>query len=150
MQVPQHGDATPTNLLGREGDDVLAIDWATLGTGPVGADLGYYALAAREDLEPLLDAYLLGMPDGLATAEEVTLGARVTAVFTVLNRAEWALARAADRRGRAGRQVPAPSGRPAPACAAAAVHPHRGARRGLSRQSAPAANVSQASRVPSW
>lgn len=99
VQVPQHGDAVPANLLGRVGDDVVAIDWGTLGTGPVGADLGYFALSAREELEPLIDAYLLGMPDGLATRDEVTLGARVTAVYTVLNRAEWALARAARGEG---------------------------------------------------
>jgi hypothetical protein len=99
VQVPTHGDAVPTNLPGREGDDVVAIDWAMLGTGPVGSDLGFYALAAREDLEPLLDAYLMGMPEGLATRDEVTLGARVTAVYTVLNRAEWALARVAGGEG---------------------------------------------------
>jgi hypothetical protein len=99
VQVPTHGDAVPANLPGRDGDDVLAIDWAMLGTGPVGSDLGYYALAAREELEPLLDAYLMGMPDGLATRDEVTLGARVTAVYTVLNRAEWALARVAGGEG---------------------------------------------------
>lgn len=99
VQVPQHGDATPANLLGREGDDVVAVDWSTLGTGPVGADLGYFALAAREELDPLLEAYLLGLPEGLATLEEVTLGARITAVYTVLNRAEWALARVAVGEG---------------------------------------------------
>ncbi|MEP9365001.1 phosphotransferase [Nocardioides sp. CN2-186] len=99
VQVPVHGDAVPPNLPGRDGDDLIAIDWAMLGTGPVGADLGYYALAAREELEPLLDAYLMGMPDGLATREEATLGARVTAVYTVLNRAEWALARVAGGEG---------------------------------------------------
>ena len=99
VQVPQHGDAVPDNLLGRSGDDAIAIDWGTLGTGPVGADLGYFALSAREELEPLIDAYLLGLPPGLATREEVTLGARITAVYTVLNRAEWALARAARGEG---------------------------------------------------
>ena len=99
VQVPTHGDAVPANLPGRDGDDVLAIDWAMLGTGPVGSDLGFYALAAREELEPLLDAYLMGMPDGLATRDEVTLGARITAVYTVLNRAEWALARVAGGEG---------------------------------------------------
>jgi hypothetical protein len=99
VQVPQHGDPMPGNLPGRAGDDVVAIDWGTLGTGPVGADLGYYALAAREELEPLLDAYLMGLPEGLATREEATLGARVTAVYTVLNRAEWALARVAGGEG---------------------------------------------------
>jgi hypothetical protein len=99
VQVPVHGDAVPANLPGREADDVVAIDWAMLGTGPVGSDLGYFALAAREELEPLVDAYLLGLPDGLATRAEVTLGARVTAVYTVLNRAEWALARVAGGEG---------------------------------------------------
>jgi Phosphotransferase enzyme family len=99
VQVPIHGDVVPANLPGRDGDDVVAIDWAMLGTGPVGSDLGYYALAAREDLEPLLDAYLMGLPDGLATREETTLGARITAVYTVLNRAEWALAQVAGGEG---------------------------------------------------
>ncbi|HEU5036884.1 MAG TPA: phosphotransferase [Nocardioides sp.] len=99
VQVPTHGDAVPANLPGRDGDDVIGVDWAMLGTGPVGSDLGYYALAAREELEPLIDAYLLGMPEGLATRDEVTLGARVTAVYTVMNRAEWALARVAGGEG---------------------------------------------------
>ena len=40
-----------------------------------------------------------GLPEGLATRDEVTLGARVTAVYTVLNRAEWALARVAGGEG---------------------------------------------------
>jgi hypothetical protein len=98
-QVAQHGDPVPANLPGRDGDDVVAVDWATLGVGPVGADLGYYSLSAREELEPLLDAYLLGLPDGVASRDEVTLGARVTAVLTALSRAEWALARVAGGEG---------------------------------------------------
>lgn len=98
-QVAQHGDPVPANLPGRDGDDVVAVDWGTLGHGPVGADLGYYSLSAREELEPLLDAYLLGLPEDLATRDEVALGARVTAVFTALNRAEWALARVAGGEG---------------------------------------------------
>jgi aminoglycoside phosphotransferase (APT) family kinase protein len=98
-QVAQHGDAVPSNLPGRNGDDVVAIDWATLGRGPVGGDLGYYVLSAREEFEPLLDAYLLGLPGDIASREEAGLGARVTAVFTALNRAEWALSRAARGEG---------------------------------------------------
>jgi hypothetical protein len=98
-QVAQHGDPVPANLPGRDGDDVVAVDWGTLGHGPVGADLGYYSLSAREELEPLLDAYLLGLPADLATRDEVALAARVTAVFTALNRAEWALARVAGGEG---------------------------------------------------
>jgi hypothetical protein len=99
VKVAQHGDPVPANLLGRLGDDVLAIDWATVGHGPVGADLGYYMLSAREEFEPLLDAYLLGLPEGLASRADVAQGARVTAVFTALNRAEWALARVAGGEG---------------------------------------------------
>lgn len=98
-QVAQHGDPVPGNLPGRAGTDVLAIDWSALGTGPVGADLGYFALSAREEFEPLMDAYLADLPPGVATREEAELGARVTAVFTVLTRAEWALARAARGEG---------------------------------------------------
>lgn len=98
-QVPQHGDPTEGNLPGRFGDDVVAIDWGTLGTGPVGADLGYYSLGSREAFDPLLEAYLLGLPDGLAARDDVLLAARVTAVLTALNRAEWALSRVAGGEG---------------------------------------------------
>lgn len=98
-QIPQHGDPVPANLPGRVGDEVIAIDWATLGLGPVGADLGYYLLSAREEFEPLLEAYLMGLPDGLATPDDVALGARITAVLTVLTRADWALARVAGGEG---------------------------------------------------
>ncbi len=72
---------------------------APSGTGPVGADLGLFMLGAREEFEPLLDAYLLGLPDGLATREQAAQGARVTAVLTALSRAEWALARVAGGEG---------------------------------------------------
>ncbi len=99
-EVLQHGDPTPANLRGRDGDDVLAVDWGSLGIGPVGADLGYYALSAREELDPLVDSYLLGLPAHVgATRSEVLLGARITAAYTVLNRAEWALARVAGGEG---------------------------------------------------
>lgn len=93
-QVPQHGDPTPQNLLCRDLDGVQAIDWATLGLGPVGADLGYYSLAAAEEFEPLLTAYAGALPAGLASLDQVALGAQVSAVYTALSRAEWALAQA--------------------------------------------------------
>ncbi|GAA4825909.1 phosphotransferase family protein [Nocardioides caeni] len=98
-QVPQHGDPTDHNLPGRDGDDVVAIDWGTLGLGPAGGDLGYLSLSSREEFEPLLDAYLLGLPDELADRDEVVLGARIVAVYTALSRAEWALARVAGGEG---------------------------------------------------
>lgn len=98
-QVAQHGDATPANLHGRDGDRVVAIDWATLGVGHVGGDLGQFALAAREEFEPLLEAYLMGMDPELAAPDEVARGAQITAVYTALNRAEWALERVAGGEG---------------------------------------------------
>lgn len=98
-QVLQHGDPTPRNLPGREGDDVVALDWGTLGVGPVGGDLGYYLLSAREEFEPLLEAYCMGLPDGLATRDQVARGAQISAVYTALSRAEWALARVAGGEG---------------------------------------------------
>jgi len=97
-QVLQHGDPTAANLLGRRGEDVVAIDWHSLGTGPVGHDLGLWALSAREDHEPLLVAYVEGLA-GHASAAEAELGARVSAVFTVLTRLEWALARVSEGEG---------------------------------------------------
>ena len=98
-QVPQHGDPTAANLPGREDDHAIAIDWGTLGTGPVGGDVGYLSLSSREEFEPLLDAYLLGLPEGIADRDAVELGAQVVAVYTALSRAEWALARVAHGEG---------------------------------------------------
>jgi hypothetical protein len=98
-RVPQHGDPAAANVPGRDGDDVVAIDWSALGVGPVGADLGLFLQGTREEPEPLLDAYLLGLPDGLASVDEVTLGVRVSAAYTALSRAEWALARVAGGEG---------------------------------------------------
>ena len=97
--VAQHGDPVPANLLGRDDDAVLAIDWSNLGTGPVGSDLGYWSLSAREEFDVLLEAYVSGLPDGTATIEQARLGAQVTAVYTALSRADWALARAAEGSG---------------------------------------------------
>lgn len=91
-QVPQHGDPVPGNLWGAADDDVIALDWATLGFGPAGADLGYLALSVADELETLVEAYV----DGAAVdfdATVVQLAASCSAVFTVLTRADWALAR---------------------------------------------------------
>ena len=98
-QVPQHGDPAPVNLPGRVDDHVVAIDWAMLGVGHVGSDLGLYALAAREDFEPLVEAYLMGLAPDVATEDEVVAGARITVVYTALSRAEWALERVSGGEG---------------------------------------------------
>lgn len=100
-QVPQHGDPVPGNLLGRQGEDVVAVDWATYGNGPLGGDLGYLSLSTREELGPLVTAYR----DGLAhqgtehDPEDVLFGARVVAAYTVLTRADWALGRVVPGEG---------------------------------------------------
>lgn len=98
-QVAQHGDPSAANIPGRHGEGAVAIDWAHLGTGPVGADLGYLSLATREDVDPLVEAYAAALPAGLADREQVLLGARVMAVYTALTRLDWALARVADGDG---------------------------------------------------
>lgn len=98
---PAHGDAVPSNFVARSGADAVAVDWSCLGRAPLGADLGYFSLSGREDFEVLLEAYLSGLASvGVAAAvDEVVLAARTIAVFTVLSRAEWALARAARGEG---------------------------------------------------
>lgn len=101
-QVAQHGDPSAANIPGRagpDGDGAVAIDWAHLGRGPVGADLGYLSLATREDIDPLVEAYVARLPSGLASTDDVRTGARVMAVYTALTRLDWALARVADGEG---------------------------------------------------
>lgn len=98
-QVAQHGDPSAANIPGRSADGAVAIDWAHLGRGPVGSDLGYLSLATREAVEPLVQAYVDALPDGLAAPADVLTGARVMAVYTALTRLDWALARVADGEG---------------------------------------------------
>jgi hypothetical protein len=98
-RVPQHGDPVPSNLPGRVGEHVVAIDWSTLGIGPVGADLGYFALSIRDDFESLVSSYVAALGPAVATRAEVETGATITAVYTVLTRADWALARVAEGDG---------------------------------------------------
>jgi len=98
-QVAQHGDPSAANIPGRAGGDAVAIDWAHLGRGPVGSDLGYLSLATREAVEPLVEAYVAALPAGLASVDDVMTGARVMAVYTALTRLDWALARVADGEG---------------------------------------------------
>ena len=61
-----HGDAVPGNFLTTRADDVVAVDWQCFGVGPVGADVGYYALSSREEFEVLVGAFLdgVGLPIG--------------------------------------------------------------------------------------
>jgi hypothetical protein len=84
-RVPTHGDAHPGNLLGRHGDDVIAVDWEQFGLGPAGFDLGYLLLAVDLPLDDLLAAYPV---DELPA---VRRGAVLTAAFTAVSRAAWSL-----------------------------------------------------------
>ena len=91
-----HGDATPGNFLARREEDVVAVDWQCFGVGPLGSDLGYYALSSREEFDVLLEAYADGA--GL-DVEQVVVPARVQAVYTAITRAEWVLRQAAQGEG---------------------------------------------------
>ncbi|HWD80530.1 MAG TPA: aminoglycoside phosphotransferase family protein [Kribbella sp.] len=79
-RVPTHGDAHPVNLLGRDGDDVIAIDWEQFGLGPAGFDLGYLLLATDAPLDDLVAAYGGGRS-----------GAVLVAAYTGVSRAAWAV-----------------------------------------------------------
>ncbi|MBV9832713.1 MAG: phosphotransferase [Marmoricola sp.] len=99
-----HGDAVPSNFVAARGEDVVAVDWRCTGTGPVGTDLGYFALSSREGFDVLVDTFVAGAQDedpGLtgAAVEAIAVAARVTAVYSVLARAEWALERVARGEG---------------------------------------------------
>ncbi|TWD83684.1 phosphotransferase family enzyme [Kribbella amoyensis] len=82
-RVPTHGDAHPVNLLGRDGDDVIAIDWEQFGVGPIGFDLGYLLLAEDRTLDDLLGAY--------GNRRGARRGAVITAAYTAVSRAAWSL-----------------------------------------------------------
>jgi hypothetical protein len=96
-----HGDAVPANFVATRGEHVLAVDWQGFGFGPIGTDLGYYALSAREDFEVLLEAYLDGVISEAGAVDEkaIRTAASVMAVYTVFSRAEWALSRVAPGEG---------------------------------------------------
>ncbi|GAA1721409.1 hypothetical protein GCM10009745_82970 [Kribbella yunnanensis] len=87
-RLPQtlvHGDFHPLNLLGRDGDVVIATDWEQFGIGPVGFDLGYLLLSTDHPLEKLVAAYRVG------DAEVVRRGTVLTAAVTAVARAAWSL-----------------------------------------------------------
>jgi hypothetical protein len=91
----------PANFPAGRGHDVVAVDWQGFGIGPVGTDLGYYALSTREDFEVLLDAFLAGVHTVRHDVDddEVRLAATVMCVYSAISRAEWALSRVAPGEG---------------------------------------------------
>ncbi|MGW1341627.1 aminoglycoside phosphotransferase family protein [Kribbella sp. NPDC002412] len=83
-RVPTHGDAHPVNLLGRDGDDVLAIDWEQFGLAPAGFDLAYLLLAVDTPLDELLAAHG-------GEVDAVRRGAVLVAAYTAASRAAWSV-----------------------------------------------------------
>lgn len=100
-QHAAHGDVVPRNLVAARDDDVVAVDWGQLGLAPAGADLGYFALSSRIDLDVLLEAHARGLAEAGVDADpdDVRFAARVMLVYTVVAQAEWALARVATGEG---------------------------------------------------
>jgi hypothetical protein len=102
-----HGDAVPANFPANysAGDDqgVLAVDWQGFGIGPIGTDLGYYALSTREDFDVLLGAFLDGVRQVRAAsagdAAAIGRAATVMCIYSAISRAEWALSRVAPGEG---------------------------------------------------
>ncbi|MDX6262314.1 MAG: hypothetical protein QOH84_4002 [Kribbellaceae bacterium] len=95
-RLPQqvvHGDAHPVNLLGREGDEVVAVDWEQFGVGPLGFDLGYLVVSTETAIDVLLAAYQSGSRSTWPT-DAVRRGAVLTAAITVVARAAWSLRQA--------------------------------------------------------
>jgi hypothetical protein len=98
-----HGDAVPANFPAGRGEDVVAVDWQGFGIGPIGTDLGYYALSTREDFDVLLGAFVDGVRAGRGTSPDevaaIRLAATVMCIYSAIGRAEWALSRVAPGEG---------------------------------------------------
>ena len=88
-----HGDIHPPNLLRRDGDDVIAVDFDQFGIGPLGFDLGYLLQSTRAPIDELVEAYQEGS-SGAWQAADVRRGAVLTAAITLVARAAWALTQA--------------------------------------------------------
>ena len=82
-----HGDFSAGNLVARDDMTTVVLDWATLGVGPIGADLASLALSAGSD--PLED-YLIGL-NGTFDQPVVDFGYRATLALTGASRVHWML-----------------------------------------------------------
>ncbi|TDD62793.1 aminoglycoside phosphotransferase family protein [Actinomadura darangshiensis] len=87
--VLTHGDFSAGNLIRSAETTTVVLDWATLGAGPVGADLASLALSTGAD--PLED-YLAGL-DGRFDETDVATGYRTTLALTGAGRVHWMLSR---------------------------------------------------------
>ncbi|TCC29268.1 phosphotransferase [Kribbella sindirgiensis] len=89
-QVVVHGDIHLPNLVRRDGDDVIAVDFDQFGLGPLGFDLGYLLQSTSAPVDELVAAYQAGS-SATWQAESVRRGAVLTAAVTLVARAAWAL-----------------------------------------------------------
>ncbi len=98
-----HGDAVPANFPATRRGEVLGVDWQGFGIGPLGTDLGYYALSTREDFDVLADAFVNGVREtrtiGADEETPIRVAANVMCIYSAMSRAEWALARIAPGEG---------------------------------------------------
>lgn len=67
----------------------MVLDWATLGVGPLGADLAHLALSTLDDL---VADYLIGLEDRF-DAEVIRVGYATTVALTAASRVHWMLSR---------------------------------------------------------
>lgn len=82
-----HGDFSTGNLYAVDQRTTVAIDWATFGVGPVGADVAALTLSTGTDH---LEAYVTGL-DGAISRDAVERGYRVALGLTHASRTHWAL-----------------------------------------------------------
>ncbi|WP_433467930.1 phosphotransferase [Spirillospora sp. CA-128828] len=87
--VLTHGDFSAGNLIRSADTTTVVLDWATLGTGPVGADLASLALSTFAEL---LKDYLTGLGDRFH-GMDVETGYRATLALTGAGRVHWMLSR---------------------------------------------------------
>ena len=84
-----HGDYSAGNIVALDGNTTVAIDWATFGVGPVGADLASLTLSTGAWL---LDEHLAGL-DGAHEPSAVRRGYEIALALSHASRAHWALSR---------------------------------------------------------
>lgn len=84
--VLSHGDFSLGNLIA-SGHDTVALDWGTLGSAPVGADLAHLALSVQEDLQ---DDYLASLA-GRFSEQLVTFAYRANLAIVGASRVHWML-----------------------------------------------------------
>jgi hypothetical protein len=91
-RVLVHGDFSAGNIIAVDDRTTVVLDWATLGTGPAGADLASLALSTRGDF---LGEYLAGL-NGRFARPDAELGYRATLALTGASRVHWMLSQGAQ------------------------------------------------------